>query len=259
MVYFFGNLHDVYRVIGDLSHLIAMLALLFNILKTRSCSGLSGKTQVMFALVFITRYLDLFTNFVSPYNTMMKIIYILCTCTTVLLIYWIFRKSYNKQEDKFWAVSLIIPAVILALLVNHEFDPFEILWTFSIYLESVAILPQLYMTYWAEVGSVGAVTIWYLIGLGSYRFMYEMNWIWRYQFEGFLDLIVIVAGIVQTIIYLAFFVIFNRRIQKAKKVSKPTNSEVLVSNVSGKCQVPENDKLLPLLIAVDDDIPLLID
>jgi hypothetical protein len=37
------------------------------------------------------------------------------------------------------------PTAVLALVLNHEFAFMEILWTFSIYLESVAILPQLFM------------------------------------------------------------------------------------------------------------------
>lgn len=36
-------------------------------------SGISGKSQVLFALVFTTRYLDLFTAFISIYNTVMKV------------------------------------------------------------------------------------------------------------------------------------------------------------------------------------------
>lgn len=35
--------------------------------------GLSGKSQVLFALVFTARYLDLVTTFISPYNTIMKV------------------------------------------------------------------------------------------------------------------------------------------------------------------------------------------
>jgi ER lumen protein retaining receptor len=38
---------------------------------------------------------------------------------------------------------LIGPCALLALIINHEFSFMEILWTFSIYLEAVAILPQL--------------------------------------------------------------------------------------------------------------------
>ncbi len=37
---------------------------------------------------------------------------------------------------------LLGPCALLALVLNHEFSTMEILWTFSIYLESVAILPQ---------------------------------------------------------------------------------------------------------------------
>lgn len=38
-----------------------------------SATGISGKSQILFALVFTTRYLDLFTNFISIYNTVMKV------------------------------------------------------------------------------------------------------------------------------------------------------------------------------------------
>jgi hypothetical protein len=40
---------------------------------------------------------------------------------------------------------IIIPCFLLALIWNEGFEAFEILWAFSIYLEAVAILPQLFM------------------------------------------------------------------------------------------------------------------
>ena len=47
--------------------------------KTNTFPGISGKSQALFALVFCTRYLDLFFSFVSIYNTSMKVIYICCS------------------------------------------------------------------------------------------------------------------------------------------------------------------------------------
>jgi hypothetical protein len=38
-----------------------------------SLTGISGKSQILFALVFTTRYLDLLTSFISLYNTTMKV------------------------------------------------------------------------------------------------------------------------------------------------------------------------------------------
>ena len=36
-------------------------------------AGLSLKTQYLYAIVFTCRYLDLFTNFYSMYNTVLKV------------------------------------------------------------------------------------------------------------------------------------------------------------------------------------------
>lgn len=82
----------------------------------------------------------------------------------------------------------------------------QILWTFSIYLESVAILPQLFMV--SKTGEAETITSHYLFALGVYRTLYLFNWIWRYHFEGFFDLIAIVAGLVQTVLYCDFFYLY---------------------------------------------------
>jgi hypothetical protein len=82
----------------------------------------------------------------------------------------------------------------------------QILWTFSIYLESVAILPQLFMV--SKTGEAETITSHYLFALGSYRALYLLNWIYRYYFEGFFDLIAVVAGVVQTILYCDFFYLY---------------------------------------------------
>lgn len=82
----------------------------------------------------------------------------------------------------------------------------QILWTFSIYLESVAILPQLFMI--SKTGEAETITTHYLFCLGLYRALYLFNWIWRFYFEGFFDMIAIVAGVVQTVLYCDFFYLY---------------------------------------------------
>lgn len=83
---------------------------------------------------------------------------------------------------------------------------FQVLWTFSIYLESVAILPQLFMV--SKTGEAESITSHYLFALGSYRALYILNWIYRYATEVHYDLIAIVAGIVQTVLYCDFFYLY---------------------------------------------------
>ena len=174
---------------------------------------------MLYAIVFTTRYLDLFTNFVSYYNTFMKVVFILCTYATLALILWKFRTTYDSESDSFRAEVLVFPAAGLAVLVNHEFTVMEILWTFSIYLESLAILPQLFMI--TKTGEAETITSHYLFALGSYRTLYIVNWVWRYYNEGFYDIIAIVAGCVQALLYLDFFYLYITKVLKGKKLQLP--------------------------------------
>ena len=79
------------------------------------------------------------------YNTGMKLV--IQASSFAIIYYMRYHKqisaTYDREQDTFRVVFLVVPCIILALLINHEFTLMEILWTFSIYLEAVAILPQL--------------------------------------------------------------------------------------------------------------------
>jgi len=210
---------NLFRLIGDLSHLSAILLLLWKVWKTRSVAGISGKSQILFALVFVTRYLDLVTSFVSLYNTFMKVIFITATVATCYMILMKFKATYDANHDSFRVEFLVVPVAGLSVLVNHDLSVMEVLWTFSIYLESVAILPQLFLI--PKTGEAESITSHYLFALGSYRALYVLNWIYRYYFEGFFDIIVVVAGCVQTVLYCDFFYLYVTKVLKGKNFKLP--------------------------------------
>lgn len=114
------------------------------------------------------------------------------------------------KEVGFWCMSINVKNTFLHLvvMVNNLSSSCltQILWTFSIYLESVAILPQLFMI--SKTGEAETITTHYLFFLGLYRALYLINWVWRFYFEGFFDMIAIVAGVVQTILYCDFFYLY---------------------------------------------------
>lgn len=89
-------------------------------------AGLSGKSQILFGVVFITRYLDLATNFVSIYNTTMKIFFIATSVATIYLIYTKFKATYDGNHDTFRMEFLLLPCTVLALVVNHQFNVMEV-------------------------------------------------------------------------------------------------------------------------------------
>jgi len=210
---------NIFRLAGDVSHLAAIIILLLKIWKTRSCAGISGRSQALFALVFLTRYLDLFTNFISLYNTAMKIFFLISSIGTIYLMFLKFKATYDHNHDTFRVEFILLPTAVLSLVLNHEFSVMEILWTFSIYLESLAILPQLFMV--TKTGEAESITSHYLFALGMYRALYILNWIYRYYFEGFYDIIAIVAGCVQTFLYCDFFYLYVTKVLKGKKLQLP--------------------------------------
>ncbi|MBZ3872546.1 ER lumen protein-retaining receptor 1 [Sciurus carolinensis] len=57
------------------------------------------------------------------------------------------------------------------------------LWTFSLYLESVTILPQLFMV--SKTGEAETILSHYLFVLGVCCTLYLFNWIWRYHLRAF--------------------------------------------------------------------------
>jgi len=122
------------------------------------------------------------------------------------------------------------------------------MWTFSIYLEAVAILPQLWVVheYASQTrGFVENLTSHYVFTLGAYRALYMINWIYRYATEDnyvqvkktcwmlfsffghdhhtcfFLQWIVWISGLVQTIIYCDFFYYYVIAMRSGKKMSLP--------------------------------------
>ena len=129
---------NIFRLLGDFSHLAAIIILLIKIWSTRSCAGkdgvrnlfeslslslgVSGKSVVLYAIVFTCRYLDLFLHFISLYNSSMKIIYLAVTYLTIYLIYRKFRSTYDRNHDAFRIELLLLPTAALAFIWNHEFS-----------------------------------------------------------------------------------------------------------------------------------------
>jgi len=132
-----------------------------------------------------------------------------------------YKPTNDSNLDTFRVQYLLGGAAILAILFPYYYDPWEILWAFSIWLESVAILPQLFML--QRTGEAETITTHYLFALGLYRALYIPNWIYRYVTEAGhkVDWIAAVAGVIQTILYSDFFWIYYTRVLKGKKFKLP--------------------------------------
>jgi len=203
----FGSL-NFYRAAGDLLHLISICLLIWKINKVKSCVGVSCKMQEMYLIVFCSRYLNMFWVEAPVYNTVMKVIYM---ASTSYLIYVMRKKqpicaTYDPKADSLnYLLYCVPPCALLAILTTKNYNPVIILWTFSIWFESVAILPQLFLL--QKLREVENLTSNYVACMGLYRAMYILNWILRYYSptDKFVCYVSWAGGAIQTALYLDFF------------------------------------------------------
>ncbi|EFA74958.1 hypothetical protein PPL_11992 [Heterostelium album PN500] len=165
--------------------LISTLLLAQSIKKSRSCAGVSLKTQILFAIVysigFIVDTSRLLGNAESDYLDLLDYLVNLNSLGAIYFVIYLiaikYKHSYDRNHDSFRISFIIIPSFLLSLLFfngdNGEDSSYllEILSTFSYILNCFAILPQYIQL--KRTGDIDTLTPNYIVTLTVYR---VFNW-----------------------------------------------------------------------------------
>ncbi|KXL44736.1 MAG: hypothetical protein FE78DRAFT_32396 [Acidomyces sp. 'richmondensis'] len=233
--------------VTDLSHLASVLILIHKMRSSSSASGISFKSQFLYLIVYVSRYLGMIMCTVnkngfaaqirsiaehlpatdlfwtdptkSLWNTIFKIVFISSQAYIIYLMLVDFKPTHDPNQDTFKVEYLLGGAAVLGIVLPPVYRISEMLWAFSIWLESVAILPQLFML--QRTGEAETITTHYLFALGAYRALYIPNWIYRHFVGQYVELIAVVAGVVQTVLYSDFFYIYWTKVLQGKKFNLP--------------------------------------
>jgi ER lumen protein retaining receptor len=203
----FGNLTthswNVFRYVGDSLHLIGIAVLLATIAKNRSVAGISRSTQVLYFLVFVTRYLDLFDHSQTFYLVFFKLTYI-ASSVIVLVLFNQLDATYERRLDTCNLAVIVVPCIVGALLLTNEFSALETLWTFSEFVEGFAMVPQYIFCYRERQGRDWGTSL-YVVSLGGYRVFYAMNWIYKkIQMPHYSDMQSWIGGIIEIVFFFDF-------------------------------------------------------
>jgi len=239
---------NIYRLTADFLHIVSFVMLILKIRKSKNCIGLSCKTQILLLIVFCTRYSDILYDFELqlsyPYLLVMKILFISATAYTIFLMR--FQKPYSESYDasvdnfKHW-YFLILGACVAALIINGGWNMRDYIRSFSIWLEAVAIFPQLHML--IQLQEVENLTAHYVATLGLYRLFYIFNWVHRYYAEDYLSWTSVCGGVLQTVIFADFLYYYVKFYSKNRHSSHfayaPTpQGDIEIGNIESKL---END------------------
>jgi len=145
----------------------------------KSVSGISAKSLQVYVLVFVFRLTStLFRNGYLPVDQSGDWVFqtadILSLIMTVKLLrrmYTTDRDSYQENQDTFDMMRLIPPCIILAMCVHGHLNGcpfFDTCWTASMNLDTIAMLPQLWML--AKIGGeVDGMTSHFVVSLAFSR------------------------------------------------------------------------------------------
>jgi len=165
-------------------------------------------TQILYAIVFCTRYLDIFTE-PSPYNLFFKIFYITSSLYIIAIMQWVFPRTREREISWKIGAAILGGSFIVspfAMLIFESYWSFsQWLWDFSVILESVCVLPQLLLLRQTTVPTV--INSFYLLALGTYRFLYVLNWIYRGVDPSSRppNAVSVIFGVIQTALFIDFF------------------------------------------------------
>lgn len=186
--------------VGDILHLVSYIKLL-SILRYSNDINVSHSTQFLFTISKYLRYFYILNYQFSLYNTLMKL---LLTGLATESLYLTPRNGNSYDLICYLFICISVGFLTDQYPFIHMLTPntLEILWYSSYYIESVSILPQLFIS--QNVGYIKKSLADYIFCLGAYKLAYLIYWSTRKETH----IVVFFSGLVQVILFTDFFYIY---------------------------------------------------
>jgi hypothetical protein len=162
-VYFFGSTLQ----------LLGLVALAMRVKATKSVTGISSQSLVMYSLSLTARVVvtSIYDGYLPADNTGDYWIQIVDTCSLVVVIGLLFMlhkrfvHTYQEEHDRMSILPMVSAAAILASFVHADLNRswlFDSMWAFSVNVEALQMIPQLTML--SKVGGlVDSVTAHFVV------------------------------------------------------------------------------------------------
>jgi len=229
--------------VASLISMFAFLMVFVNIAAVRSAAGVSVKMVELYTIVIIARLCSIlpFEGYL-PYDRtgdwLYQTVEVLCLVLALGILFIskrTFSNTYDPANDSFPILYLIIPTLALAILFHpslNNFMPCDIAWTFAIYLESFACLPQLFL--FQKEGTVQPFTGHFLAGQTLSKFLGFLFWVSSYTelnmsakgIKRFVGIWVILMQVMQLVVMADFLWHYLRCLAKGRPIKFLLSPEV---------------------------------
>ncbi|XP_058807834.1 ER lumen protein-retaining receptor 1-like [Phymastichus coffea] len=192
---------------GIVIYLLANLGLLFRIWWTRDCSGLSAKSQYLFAVALTLQYADhVFLESTALLGfEIVKIVFVALSYAIVVSILCFFKGTYEKRYDTTRISTIVLPMVIWALWIKQD-NYCETMKNLGMMLGIVAMVPQFHFI--SESMRIHTYIIIYIVAMAiscSLSLAHSIVNFVDYRPHYMYEYVVRVADVASLIVYCDFF------------------------------------------------------
>ncbi|KAF8819085.1 putative ER-retrevial receptor Ter1p, partial [Cardiosporidium cionae] len=199
----------------NLIHFLGGLVLLWKIKQQKTIYGLSFDTQLCFVLSTIARCMwSLDTRLVENRLAYLELF---CSILAVfLLVYHMHRYRYTGSKSTWWPLQsqTLIPVALIAAFLFHpgqKWWSIQILVAFTMYLEAVALIPQLWLMH--NIVEIETLTSHYVGLLILSRIVRMFFWLSLYlRGEQFIGLFV--ADLLHSICSVDYFFLWCHKLRR---------------------------------------------
>lgn len=164
-------------VASESVHAAGIIVLIYKLTTQKTCSGLSLQTQELTAMFLAVR---LFCSCMMEHDihTVLDFATLVSTLWVIYMIRFKLQATYNEDLDTLPKYYLVVPCAVLALFIyphTYHSHMSKIMWAFCVYLEAIAVLPQL--LFMQKTKMIEPSTAHYVFALGVARFLGCAHWI----------------------------------------------------------------------------------
>jgi hypothetical protein len=170
--------------LATLSRTLGFGTIVLKLASQNSTSGLSFASFACYLLVLAGRLSStLFKQEYLPFDSSGDWFYQVCEIVSLLMCLYICSRLKHSREDIVPASFLVIPCLVLALIAHptlNSFFPTDCAWGFAMYLESVALIPQLLLLK-KRKGDVEVFSSHFIAACGASQLFSMIFWVFSYQ------------------------------------------------------------------------------
>ncbi len=228
-------------ILSSMTQMLGFTMVVWKLYYYKSSSGISLNTIISYLFIIAGRLLS--TIFYSGYlpsdeagdwfYQLNEVISLMALIILTIMVSYSYRDTYNMEFDTIWWGYLVVPALGLALIIHTNLNRnvlTDAAWCFSMYLETVAIYPQIDL-FVKKKGQIESFTGHYVALQGLSRLFSLIFWWYTYEelitsssdsgyslFPEYCGYLVLLSQVAQLLIMLDYYFHYFKGVFKGENV-----------------------------------------